>query len=164
MNDFLKKGRQNFFKPLSTSSTFLIWKVMPAKQTFRWDWTLFTTKEEEWESVFKIILIPSLKSMANKWCFQLEKAPTTGGLHFQGRMSLKAKTRAGALWKTLTSTWNWTIALDALSQTSRANMGNNLYVIKEDTRVKGPWSDKDFRELPETIRLPEGKGMTQLNF
>lgn len=127
---------------------------MPAKQAFRWDWTLFTT-EEAWEETFKTILIPSLKEIAKKWCFQLEKAPTTGSLHFQGRMSLSgshAMTKS-KLWNTLKE-MKWNIATDALSPTHDKGFS---YVMKQDTRVQGPWSDKDFIDLPPCVKLPKGK-------
>jgi len=65
------------------------------------------------------------------WVFQLEACPTTGNLHYQGRMSLRKKSR-----KTPDVDWIWSI-------TSIPAHGGFDYVMKDETRVEGPWDDKD---------------------
>lgn len=74
-----------------------------------------------------------LKEFCKGWAFQLEKGDKTGYMHYQGRVSLKVKSRKGpSIYKGI----RW-------SPTSGANKDNLFYVIKEDTRVAGPWTDKD---------------------
>lgn len=77
-----------------------------------------------------------LKELCKHWCFQLEKGEETGYLHYQGRMSLKVKTR-------LTTLINKFVQGAHLSQTSSQNQGNNFYACKEETRMEGPWKDTD---------------------
>lgn len=99
-----------------------------------WDFTCFQTETRE-------DLTKNLRKECKQWCFQLEKAPTTGALHFQGRFSLKVKKRLTGVTKLFPNCH--------LSVTSTANRDNTFYVMKEDTRVEGPWSDKD-----EVIYVP----------
>lgn len=70
------------------------------------------------------------------YCFQLEKGE--GGYeHFQGRLSLKEKKR------------NLKGILDMpgrCTPTSNKCVGNFDYVMKEDTRIDGPWMDKELEE------------------
>lgn len=74
-----------------------------------------------------------LKEMCKSWCFQLEKGEKTGYLHYQGRCSLKVKSRMPPL---VFKGIHW-------SPTSKVNQTNLFYVTKEDTRVQGPWADTD---------------------
>lgn len=81
------------------------------------------------------------KKYAKKWSFQQEECPSTGELHFQGRISLKLKKRLTEIKK------------DELkfhfSITSKANKDNDFYVTKEESRVAGPWADTD-----EVVYIP----------
>lgn len=83
-------------------------------------------------------LIP-LKSWCNeyckKWTFQLEKGEETGKLHFQGRVSLKTKTRLSTMIRQHLG-FHWSI-------TSNNCKNDVFYVCKDETRILGPWSDKD---------------------
>lgn len=83
-----------------------------------------------------------LDKVAKKWCFQLETGKD-GYRHFQGRLSLKVKKRLG----TFVDEKPWP-ALH-LSITSNANRDNDFYVMKDEGRLEGPWSDKD--ETPPYI-------------
>lgn len=78
-----------------------------------------------------------LKEHCKKWTFQLECGEETGWVHWQGRFSLKAKTRLA----TLKDRMPWPEV--HLSPTSKCNQGNMFYVSKEDTRLDGPWMDTD---------------------
>lgn len=106
-----------------------------------WDFTLY----EDLDAEDKVKAI--LTQFCKKWCFQLEKGEKSGLEHFQGRFSLKNKTRkSGVLnlfpWK------KWHI-----SPTSKANRDNMFYVSKEDSRISGPWSDEDVVVyIPRDIR------------
>lgn len=91
-----------------------------------WDFTWYNLRDEE--QAFKI-----LDLHCKKWTFQEEKCPKTGNLHFQGRVSLKIKNRAPY----------WPDCDIKFTPTSEVNHKNDFYVTKPDTRVRGPWSDKD---------------------
>ena len=73
-----------------------------------------------------------LKEHCKKFVFQLEEGES-GYKHYQGRVSLKVKARKGPK---LNLTEHWSI-------TSGENKDNDFYVMKSDTRIGGPWSDKD---------------------
>lgn len=84
-------------------------------------------------------IIEDLKQIAKAWCFQKEKGGETGYVHWQMRLSLHTKRRGGELIKML-ETLGWT----DLHATPTSNTGrDSLYCMKADTRVEGPWSDKD---------------------
>lgn len=91
-------------------------------------------------------LIEWLKTYCKKWCFQ-EEIGDSGFRHFQGRVSLRTKKRLSSLINISPANQiHWSI-------TSKGATGNNLYVTKEDTRVDGPWSDKDVPlYIPRQIR------------
>lgn len=75
------------------------------------------------------------RSLCKKWCFQKEKGES-GYIHYQGRISLKTKVR-------LTNLKSKCIQGMHVSITSDENKDNNFYVSKDDTRIEGPWSDKE---------------------
>lgn len=79
-------------------------------------------------------LIEQLEKYCKKWVFQLEEGEETKKQHFQGRVSLKVKARYAQVIK---------MGFGHVSVTSVANVKNDFYVTKEQTRVEGPWSDKD---------------------
>lgn len=84
-----------------------------------------------------------IKDYCKKWCFQVEKGEKTGYIHYQGRVSLKEKTRL----KTLINKTKLKPELNGIhwSVTSAANKDNDFYACKEDTRIDGPWKDTDPR-------------------
>lgn len=92
-----------------------------------WDFTLF---EEYCE---RSVLLAWIKENCKKWCFQLERGERTSKLHFQGRVSLKVKTRKP---DKVVKEIRW-------SPTSNSESKNDFYVCKEETRVEGPWKDTD---------------------
>ena len=112
---------------------------------YRFDITLF---EEEG-------IVDNLKKWCTehckKWGFQGEQCPTTGKFHFQMRVSLKRKSRK----------LPWMSWQAKVSPTSNHICAGNFYdyVTKEDSRVIGPFTDKDeiiyiprqIREIPNCI-------------
>ncbi len=107
-----------------------------------WDFTVskkFITQE---------VIDKNMRRWGKKWCFQ-EEIGKDGYEHFQGRVSLKTKSRLSGVRKILEKA-HW-------GATSSANKDNMFYVMKEDTRVAGPWANTDevcyiprqIRELPE---------------
>lgn len=102
------------------------------------------------EGVEADAIISSLKGLSKKYAFQLEESDS-GYKHYQGRLSLIKKRRPG---KTL-SLLREHDAFEKvhLSVTSNNAKGDDLYVLKDDTRIGGPWTDKDEkRYVPRQVR------------
>lgn len=81
-----------------------------------------------------------------KFGFQLEKAPTSveGGLHYQGRVRQRDRFRKAqmeARFELLEGAF-WT-------PTANCNSKAFSYVMKIDSRVAGPWTDKDVPQAPQ---------------
>lgn len=93
-----------------------------------------------------------LRTHCKRWCFQLEKGSETDYFHFQVRMSLIVKKRVGHM-----ITWISSLMPGChVSPTSNPTFfsGNEFYVMKEDTRVDGPWTDRDdFNPVAVPTRL-----------
>lgn len=92
-----------------------------------WDFTSFNIDLDLCKSL--------LKSNCKKWAFQLEQCPTTHRQHLQGRFSLKQKQRLSQI-RSVFEGWH-------LSITSTENRDNQFYVLKEQTRISGPFADTD---------------------
>lgn len=81
------------------------------------------------------------RTYCKRWCFQLERGEETDYLHYQMRISLMSKKRLPLM-------INWmstTMPAIRVSATSNPTFyaGNEFYVMKEDTRVEGPWNDRE---------------------
>lgn len=90
------------------------------------------------------------KGACKRWCFQLEQGEETGYRHFQCRISFGVAKRLSTA-----VTWCNThlgVGFGKISPTSNATLaaGDDFYVTKDETRIHGPWSDKD----PEEIYVP----------
>lgn len=86
----------------------------------------------------------SLKIHCKKWSFQKERGED-GYEHFQGRVSLKAKSRTPQKLSGFDK-MNWSV-------TSNENSTNDFYVTFEETRIEGPWRDTDVSlYVPRQIR------------
>lgn len=77
-----------------------------------------------------------LNNYCKQWTFQLEKGES-GYEHYQGRISLKIRSRINKVIKDFDNK-NFHFSI-----TCTQNKGNDFYVVKQDTRIGGPWSDKD---------------------
>lgn len=116
-----------------------------ANQIFNFDFTYGKDKcLEEFKTREKFV--EQLSKIAKKWVFQEEKGTESGYLHYQGRLSLRAKRRVA----TFTKFASEQFPSIHVSPTTTDNLGNLFYVTKEDTRVDGPWSSQD-----EVIYLPK---------
>jgi len=88
----------------------------------------------------RLTIIDQLNKWCRKWVFQLERGELNGRLHFQGRFMLKEKMRKD----TLLNKWVDTpLHRATILPTTNANKDNEYYQTKIETRVKGPWSDRD---------------------
>lgn len=91
-------------------------------------------------------LVKKLKLLAKKWTFQKEKGEKKGYLHYQGRLSLRKKTTKSAALSLFGD-----LAPNYLEPTvSSEHRKESFYVVKDQTRVDGPWSDTD----PEPAYIP----------
>lgn len=78
-----------------------------------------------------------LKETCKKWCFQLERVDA--GLHFQGRLQMKTKKRKA----TLVNEWKASNPfLGAAHFSPTHDVGTFNYVMKDETRVLGPFSNE----------------------
>jgi len=96
----------------------------------------------------KLFIIEKFEELCKNWVFQLEKGEKTGYLHFQCRVSLKTKIRETQMRKLANETFGGCNVSPTCTETFTSK--NFTYVMKEDTRVDGPWSDKD--EKPHYIQ------------
>jgi hypothetical protein len=99
-----------------------------------WDWTLPAGERIPSE------LVPKLKQVFKKWSFQKEEGDT-GYVHYQGRGSLFKKRRLQEL-KKLCDQLDWR-DIHLSPSSSNSCMGDAMYTMKIDTRIDGPWTDKD---------------------
>ena len=83
----------------------------------------------------------ALKEWAKSYCFQLEKGEKTGYEHWQCRVRLIKKKRLTEVIEQIAPSikGHWSATCKTVHKSNSFN-----YVMKGDTRVEGPWSDKDF--------------------
>lgn len=105
---------------------------MANKQLRRWAFTIFRDDKDH-DDILKV-----LKGNAKSYCFQQESCPSTGRVHYQGRVSWKQPIRARELSKLL---WNSHISPEVNME------AGTFYCLKEETRLNGPWTDKDKKKL-----------------
>jgi len=91
------------------------------------------------------------RKVCKKYTFQLEKGEKTGYMHFQCRVSFFKK-------KTLNAAKSlfFEAGLEKFNITTSSTnslKGEAFYCMKEDTRVEGPWSDKDEPPIVKTITV-----------
>lgn len=98
------------------------------QQLYVWDITLPA------DTNTKDSIIETFEKWCKKWVFQRETG-ATGYDHYQARVSLKSKGRLGDVIRIGMPGAHW-------SPTSDENKANTFYVMKEDTRTEGPWSNE----------------------
>lgn len=82
-----------------------------------------------------------LHKYAKKFVFQLEKGDS-GYEHWQGRMSLWKKRRGNEIKARMTA-GGMPLPNYLAPTTTTEHLKEGFYMMKEDTRIQGPWSDKD---------------------
>lgn len=117
-----------------------------------YDFTFFGPKDEDLPEVGDFI--KELQPFAKKWVFQREKTPTTGRLHFQGRLSLFKKKRQPDLAAMLNS--GPLRGMDVSESSNNSNQFEIFYAMKEDTRVDGPWDNRSWKPPPYVPRQYQG--------
>ena len=109
-----------------------------------WDFTLPAAERTNKE------VKDAVKKLFKKWCFQLEKGDS-GYVHYQGRGSLFKKRRLEET-KALCKGVGWgDVHLSPSSNNSQK--GPLFYVMKEDTRMEGPWTDEQ-EDDEEEVYIP----------
>lgn len=119
--------------------------MVQQSQCWVFDWNVSA------EGLTKEDIMEWLDTNGKKWCFQLEKGEKTGYVHFQGRISFKEKFRLTAVIKKQPFADHHI----AWSITSDENKDNMFYVMKETTRIDGPWSNETYEKpayIPRQIR------------
>lgn len=81
------------------------------------------------------------RAHCKKWCFQKEEGSESGFVHWQCRVSLKERKRPKTAIRWINLPNN--LPGGHLTPTSEAVAlsGDNFYVMKEDTRLEGPWDN-----------------------
>lgn len=99
-----------------------------------------------------------LRTLCKAYVFQLERGEQrteknpNGYLHYQGRLSLWKKQLIAAAAILLRSKTGHVYSLSHSSNNSRK--GEAFYIMKEQTKIDGPWSDKDYVEpQPLTMQM-----------
>lgn len=82
----------------------------------------------------------SLRLLCKAWVFQKEQGEETGYIHYQGRFSLHLKARKNELIKRFTD--NGFAVPNYLAPELKTGEAE-FYAQKIETRIEGPWSDKD---------------------
>lgn len=107
---------------------------------FRYSRDAFSNEQE---------LITLLKGYCKKFVFQLEKGEKTGYEHYQGRLSLIKKARRTTAFKLFEPRPNFFQPTIRDEADKYKHSGDAFYQMKEQTRIKGPWTDKD-----EVVYIP----------
>lgn len=91
-----------------------------------------------------------MKEVAKQWVFQEEECPSTKKHHFQCRVNLKKKVRGCWMpdgWKGKASA----TSNDTLELAKKKGRQAFDYVMKDDTRIDGPWTDRDVGYVPSDV-------------
>ena len=96
-----------------------------------WDFTLWG--EHDAKSIKEL-----LSKIAKRWAFQQEAAPSTGQLHYQGKMELFERQRGESVVRSFAECGFGYVHLER-----SYDIGNFDYVTKSQTRVAGPWKWDD---------------------
>lgn len=120
------------------------------RDTSIWNYSLTLQEPQEEKKEEKIEKIKKyLNDIAKQWCFQLEKGKTTENIHWQIQINLKNKKRQSELINELKTS---ILKGSHVSRTSRnGTKASFSYCMKEDTRMEGPWTNKD-EEEPDEIK------------
>jgi len=102
-----------------------------ATKIFLWSWRSHNT-DYDWKKW--------CKSHGKHWCFQLERGENTEREHYQGIISLKVKRDKKTCLSVMHPLPEY---FEPVANASIKGGSEEFYVTKEETRVDGPWSDKE---------------------
>lgn len=108
------------------------------------DVTIPHDKYASWKCLYR-----KLKGYCKKFGFQLEQGRKTGYKHWQCRVSLISKRTCVAMHTEIISEigGNWSLTSDHVHSGPK----HFNYVMKEDTRIDGPWTDSTPCDPPPTL-------------
>lgn len=110
---------------------------------YLWDFTLADSTNVRGD-IFEF-----MRKECTRWCFQKEQGES-GYIHYQCRAGLKKRARLNGLLIKMRE-YGLKVAKKAVSPTSKAVATDDYatfsYVMKDDTRVDGPWDDKQDRKF-----------------
>lgn len=115
-------------------------KVKHHVQVYDVDFTFFG-KDDFFPDVEAFVKL--IQPLFKKWVFQLEKCPTTGRLHYQGRGSLIKKKRMPELWRLLNDTD--LCGMDTSECSAKSRTREQFYSLKYETKVDGPWKNTTWK-------------------
>lgn len=110
------------------------------KQLLYFAFTSFTDNEHN--------IIKDLEDIVENYIFQLEKCPSTGNLHYQGRFKLKYANKSYA--STVHKLFKGTYIEKARFSPEHDIEKSEFYCLKDDTKILGPWSDQ---KTDEKLRI-----------
>ena len=103
---------------------------MANKQLCRYAFTLHGDDVKERIDTIK----ETLKTLCNRWVFQMEVGTESGKRHLQGRLSFKQAKRIAECQKVIKG---------AHFSPEHDTAAGEFYCMKEETREEGPWSDQE---------------------
>jgi hypothetical protein len=120
--------------------------AVPKNQLYRWHFTIakVITNEDGTETTISSNDVKKFCRMhAKRWVFQEEEGATNGFRHYQVKVSLKLKSRFNQVRKWLQ---DFNLGKPHLSPEMTDNDQDGFnYVMKDDSRKDGPWTDKTDR-------------------
>lgn len=142
MFQFLYKRKKVL--PSITGRTSAAKPSMAEVPCYVWDLTLRETDAND-KILTPLDVHRELRGYCKKWSFQLEAGNVTGYRHYQVRVSFIAKRR-----KAQCGTWLAKVGWKGhFTQTSKENVDKEaFYCQKVETRLEGPWTEKDYTEPP----------------
>lgn len=101
------------------------------KQCRSWCFTMFEPKVDKVDGFYE-----ALKKEAKRFCFQVERTPTTNTLHYQGFLEFKNARLMGGVVNILKP---WGGKAPHVEKANGSAEQNLKYCTKADTREMGPW-------------------------
>ncbi len=109
-----------------------------------WDITIPKKDYPDRNDLFKL-----LAEWCKKWAVQVELGEEKNYLHYQCRVSLFKRKRRDEIIEQSGLTGRWSPTTRGVHAKTKFN-----YVLKADTRVDGPWTDKDYEpKAPMTTQM-----------
>lgn len=115
-------------------------------------------------------LMEWLGSQAKRWIFQIERG-ASGYTHYQGYLSLRDKARPSSLGGSLRAWQGVFVGSAHFAHASSVGLeALKKYSMKADTRIEGPWCDRDSKKVVEyeqkieKVRLEEVENPSSLSF
>lgn len=103
----------------------------------------------------------TFNELTTNWCFQLERGSTAGKLHYQCRLLMDPKQYKATMLTVLSARKPYEIRdidCDPESNNSIQQGGLAFYVMKDETRVDGPWYDSSYK-VPKPKKVYEGNDL-----